>query len=79
MIKARAETATLRSLANAARVMDANPALLALRTLHSLSELANTSGNTIGLGLPSPTLPLLVQGEKTLPPQPPELGDNGEA
>jgi len=46
--KARGETAALRSLANAARMMDDNPNLLQLRALQALD---NSSGNTIVLGL----------------------------
>src|SRR5207247_9344856 len=46
--KARGETAALRSLANAARMIDDNPNLLQLRALQALD---NSSGNTIVLGL----------------------------
>lgn len=45
--RARGETAALRHLANAARVLDDNPALLHLRTLQTLGE---GSGHTIVLG-----------------------------
>lgn len=48
----------MRALANAAKMMDNNPQLLALRTLQSVSELAATTGNTIVLGVPSPMVPL---------------------
>jgi regulator of protease activity HflC (stomatin/prohibitin superfamily) len=47
--KARGETAALRNLANAARLMDKNPALLQLRALQALEK---SGGNTIVLGLP---------------------------
>lgn len=56
--KSRAEVASMRALANAAKMMESNPNLLALRTLQSVSELANTSGNTIVLGVPSPMVPM---------------------
>jgi len=46
--KARGETAVLRHLANTARLLEGNPALVTLRTL----EAASTAG-TIVLGLPS--------------------------
>src|SRR5919109_4502878 len=42
--KARGETAALRSLANAARLVEANPSVLQLRTLQ---QLAASSGNTL--------------------------------
>jgi regulator of protease activity HflC (stomatin/prohibitin superfamily) len=45
--KARGETAALRSLANAARMMEENPNLLSLRLLQTMSE---TRGNTYVIG-----------------------------
>lgn len=53
--RARGETAALRNLANAARSLEANPALMQLRILQ---EIGKTSGNTIVLGLPAATTPL---------------------
>jgi regulator of protease activity HflC (stomatin/prohibitin superfamily) len=47
--RARSENATLRSLANAGRVLDDNPALLSLRLVQ---ELTDRGGNTVVLGLP---------------------------
>jgi regulator of protease activity HflC (stomatin/prohibitin superfamily) len=47
--RARAETAALRSLANAGRVVADNPALLQLRILH---EVGASSGNTVVFGAP---------------------------
>jgi regulator of protease activity HflC (stomatin/prohibitin superfamily) len=47
--RGRAETATLRSLANAGRVLDENPALLSLRLVQELTE---HGGNTVVLGVP---------------------------
>ena len=79
LAKARGEIATLRALNNAARMVEASPALLTLRTLHSLQDLANSSGNTIVVGMPSPTLPMLVHGEKPAQlPQPPEVEAGAE-
>jgi len=47
--KARAETAALRSLANAAKMVEDNPLLMQLRALQSLGE---SSGNSLVLGVP---------------------------
>jgi regulator of protease activity HflC (stomatin/prohibitin superfamily) len=49
--RARGESAALRSLANAARVLAGNPALMNLRLMQSLSA-AQASGNTLVLGVP---------------------------
>ncbi|HXN21582.1 MAG TPA: slipin family protein [Candidatus Dormibacteraeota bacterium] len=64
--RARGETAALRSLANAARTMDDNPNLLQLRALQAL---ADSSGNTLVLGLPNGALPLAKQNAKSAAPQ----------
>jgi len=52
--RARAETAALRNLANAARLVDERPSLLQLRMLE---QLAASSGNTIVLGPGGVALP----------------------
>lgn len=49
--RARGETAALRSLANAGRMIEDNPGLLQLRILQ---QLGGSSGNTIMLGVPGP-------------------------
>lgn len=49
--KARSETAALRTLANAAKLMRENPELLSLRYLQTLGEVGAGSGNTLVLGL----------------------------
>lgn len=49
--KARAETAALRTLANAAKLMRENPELLSLRYLQTLQEVGTSMGNTLVLGL----------------------------
>jgi regulator of protease activity HflC (stomatin/prohibitin superfamily) len=49
--RARGETAALRSLANAGRMLEDNPGLLQLRILQ---QLGGSSGNTIMLGMPGP-------------------------
>jgi regulator of protease activity HflC (stomatin/prohibitin superfamily) len=59
--KARGETAALRSLANAAKMIEDNPNLLQLRALQSL---ADSGGNTLVLGLPNNTLPLTKRTDK---------------
>jgi regulator of protease activity HflC (stomatin/prohibitin superfamily) len=66
--RARGETAALRNLANAARTMDENPSLLQLRALQTL---ADSSGNTLVLGLPNGAVPISKQGERTAPAAPP--------
>lgn len=55
--KARGETAALRNLANAAKMIDSNPNLMQLRLLQSLG---GSSGNTLILGIPaqSTTVPI---------------------
>ncbi len=54
--RARGETAALRSLANAARMMEKSPGMLPLRIIHSMGL---STGNTYVMGLPSGTLPLV--------------------
>jgi len=49
--RARSESASLRSLANAARVLEGNPALMNLRLMQSLSA-AQNAGTTLVLGVP---------------------------
>ena len=55
--RARGETAALRNLANAARVLEGNPALMNLRLMQSLSA-AQTAGNTLVPGAPGGFVPL---------------------
>jgi regulator of protease activity HflC (stomatin/prohibitin superfamily) len=55
--RARGESAALRNLANAARVLEGNPALMNLRVLQSLAS-AQNAGNTLVLGLPAGFVPL---------------------
>lgn len=51
--KARGEMAALRNLANAAKMIESNPALLQLRLLQTLGQ---SSGNTLMLGMPASSL-----------------------
>ncbi len=53
--RARGETASLRKLANVAKVLENNPALMQLRTLQS-------TGNTVVFGVPGEVVP--VKNEK---------------
>jgi hypothetical protein len=71
--RARGETAALRNLANAARMLEGNPELMQLRLLQEIGE---STGNTIVLGLPASTTPLPLKERdadqtrrRELPPQ----------
>ena len=55
--RARGESASLRNLANAARVLEGNPALMNLRLMQSITG-AQTAGNTLVLGVPGGFVPL---------------------
>jgi regulator of protease activity HflC (stomatin/prohibitin superfamily) len=55
--RARGESAALRNLANAARVLEGNPELLNLRLLQSIAS-AQSAGNTLVLGMPTGFLPM---------------------
>ena len=55
--RARGESASLRNLANAARVLEGNPALQNLRLMQSLTA-AQHGGNTLVLGMPGGFVPL---------------------
>lgn len=69
--RARGESAALRNLANAARVLEDHPALMNLRLMQSLAT-AQNAGNTLVLGVPGGFVPL-KQGAK------PSKVDGGEA
>ncbi|HTR40566.1 MAG TPA: slipin family protein [Pseudomonadales bacterium] len=58
--RARGETAALRNLANAARVLEGNPALMNLRLMQSLAA-AHNGGSTLVLGVPGGFVPLKHQ------------------
>jgi len=55
--RARGESASLRNLANAARVLEGNPALMNLRLMQLLTA-AQNAGNTLVLGVPGGFVPL---------------------
>ncbi|MCE5200485.1 MAG: slipin family protein [Armatimonadota bacterium] len=59
--KARGETAALRSLANAAKMIESNPALMQLRMMHSMGD---SSGNTYVVGLPASVVPLSASSKQ---------------
>jgi hypothetical protein len=71
--KARGETAALRNLANAAKMIESNPSLMQLRALQTLG---GSTGNTLILGLPPQAAPIPV---KTGPAQsretPPDVSE----
>ena len=70
--KARGETAALRNLANAARLVEDRPALMQLRLLQ---QVAGSRGNTVILGVPATSAPIPVRGERPAEgelPAPPE-------
>jgi regulator of protease activity HflC (stomatin/prohibitin superfamily) len=62
--KARGETAALRNLANAAKMIESNPNLIHLRLIQSLGE---SSGNTLVLGMPSQTATLPIKSKEIEP------------
>jgi len=55
--RARGESASLRNLANAARVLEGNPALMNLRLMQSLTA-AQNAGSTLVVGMPGGFVPL---------------------
>lgn len=56
--RARGETDALRNLANAARMMLDNPALLNLRILQTVKDVKDAGNNTLILGVPGGFMPL---------------------
>jgi regulator of protease activity HflC (stomatin/prohibitin superfamily) len=70
--RARGESAALRNLANAAKLLEGNPALMNLRLMQSLSA-AQTAGNTLVLGMPGGFVPL-KNGKSASAPEAPAEG-----
>jgi len=64
--KARGESAALRNLANAAKLLDGNPALMNLRMLQSIAVAAGNTGNTLVLGVPQGLAELPRRGDPRL-------------
>lgn len=56
--RARGESAALRNLANAAKMLEQNPALMQLRLLQAVGD---GSGNTVVLGMSPQTIPLPIK------------------
>ncbi|MCY1080355.1 slipin family protein [Archangium lansingense] len=78
--KARGESAALRNLANAARLMEEHPSLLELRMLQTLGSASTTPGNTFVLGV-GPELTSLGRRRpaRGSTPRPPSEGDEPES
>jgi regulator of protease activity HflC (stomatin/prohibitin superfamily) len=76
--KARGETAALRNLANAARMVEQSPALLQLRALQTLGSASSTPGNTFVVGM-GPDLSLLVRRRSSSGPTEPPAEDEPAA
>lgn len=73
--RARGEQAALRSLANAARMLEGNPALMNLRVLQALNGQAGGPVPTLVLGVPQGLMPLGPPPPPPPPhPQPPHHG-----
>ncbi len=60
--RARGESAALRNLANAARLLEGNPALMNLRLMQSLAS-AQQAGSTLVMGVPGGFTPLPANGK----------------
>lgn len=71
--RARGETAALRSLANAAKMLEKSPSLMQLRLLQSIGD---SKGNTFIIGMPSQMTPIPVRGGEIEGPEAAE--GNGE-
>ncbi len=77
--KARGESAALRHLANAARMVDQNPSLLNLRMLQTLEGASTSSGHTFVLGVGPELSPLARRPSATGgPPVPPSEDEEPE-
>ncbi len=73
--RARGETAALRNLANAARLLEKNPVLMQLRVIQSVG---GTSGNTLVLGMPAQSTPFPMRTGELGPPGAQEIGEGGQ-
>jgi len=76
LAKARGEMAALRSLANASRLLDDHPSLLALRTLQQLGETGSRSGNGQTIVLAIPGLASSASHQQTVPAEGKTEGKN---
>jgi regulator of protease activity HflC (stomatin/prohibitin superfamily) len=73
--KARGETAALRKLANAAKMIESNPNLIYIRLLQSLNE---SSGNTLVMGMPSQTTTLPIKTKEIEPFETKQLSEDAK-
>jgi len=64
--RARGETAALRNLANVAKITEANPNLMQLRLIHSISE---STGNTVVLNMPSQSAIIPIKAKEVETPE----------
>lgn len=64
--RARGETAALRNLANAAKMLEGNPALQNLRLLQTMAS-AGQSGSTFVWGLPNGFVPVPADSDRSRP------------
>lgn len=62
--RARGEQAALRNLANAAKLLEDNPALMNLRILQTISSSGSGTAPTVMLGVPQGLVPLSNKGNK---------------
>lgn len=73
--RARGESAALRNLANAAKLLENNPALMNLRILQALGATTGGSGHSLVLGVPQGLVPLPTTPPSTKPSDAPRPGD----
>jgi len=78
LLGAREEVATLRALANAARLAAEYPELLALRELETLRAFAQTPGNTVVFGV-NGAVPLKSKQGRPLKPAEEEVAEGNES
>lgn len=78
--KARGESAALRNLANAARMVEQSPSLLELRMLQTLGSASTTPGTTFVVGVGPELTPLgRKRPARGSAPVPPSEGDEPES
>ncbi len=73
--RARGETAALRKLANAAKMIDSNPNLMQLRLIQLISE---SSGNTLVLGMPPRDAPFPMKTKNKETPSASQAEENSD-
>jgi regulator of protease activity HflC (stomatin/prohibitin superfamily) len=73
--KARGETAALRNLANAAQLVERNPAILQLRMLQAIGQ---SGGNTVVMGMPPQSTTIPIRAGQPEEPEPRQLPPESE-